>query len=686
MARPQNEILESPLLAMGKRYVFYTSLLLEPSDKYKDLGKYAQQQINHFSSTLSISKENGAGSQIKEALNFLKNSAAYEREKEVRFFKYYETMYPEIKQLFNIEPGQVYNDYIGFIANINQAIKGAEIFKKELHSEISRIHENRAAADDYFRKSKDIKKLREQQEKEQYEKDMLIDKNIQSNNNIRFFFTANGDSAFKSAFYKNHGNMSILTRLIIEEYGARLFAWKKNGLILDERQKNALLAALTMKANELFVSDMSNKDLIPETKAKQIITSPNFKKIVDVLLDSPNLITMLNSLVDQYHMNHGEIEKISKKNIAITNIEKSLEAAYNKLSEEERNKINYDSWRKQINMTKDDIRKMVSAVNTIKVQSYYVSEDLSMIDLVLNGISAALGGGRNPTDDIQAGKLITTIEYDPKRLSTLDQQLWKRQERHFKRVGATSTYDSFMENTRELLQARKEQEELIEKFLSKVNDGSKGLNQLFKHINIHSTVKGYESAGSYAFEKKGGFGGAAFGASLDSELKIIDSMAQAGGLSPLDIDNLFIAMINCGKLMIGSQLKHTIENYFSAFMGMLMFNDAHLFATDVNNWIHTTTDQTTVEDLHMYQLNGVIVPSSYILQETYNAMTKLQTMDEHYRGIKAVFSTYNGQPINGNWEETSQIAVEHTKLERMHFLAGFIDLLDDIEARLNNLG
>jgi len=35
-----------------------------------------------------------------------------------------------------------------------------------------------------------------------------------------------------------------------------------------------------------------------------------------------------------------------------------------------------------------------------------------MLDLVSNGISAILGGGRNPTDDIQAGTLITTIDYD----------------------------------------------------------------------------------------------------------------------------------------------------------------------------------------------------------------------------------------------------------------------------------
>jgi len=111
-----------------------------------------------------------------------------------------------------------------------------------------------------------------------------------------------------------------------------------------------------------------------------------------------------------------------------------------------------------------------------------------------------------------------------------------------------------------------------------VDKSKNGLDDILAHINIHSTVKGYESAGSYTFEKEGGFGGAAFGSTLDSELKIIDSMAQAGGLDKLDIDKLFVAMINCGKLMIGADLKHTIENYFSAFMGMLMFNDANLFA------------------------------------------------------------------------------------------------------------
>ena len=60
-------------------------------------------------------------------------------------------------------------------------------------------------------------------------------------------------------------------------------------------------------------------------------------------------------------------------------------------------------------------------------------------------------------------------------------------------------------------------------------------------------------------------------------------------------------------------------------------------------------------------------------------------MDSHYRGVRAVFKTDDAKPIEGDWQGTSDRAVAKTKLERMHFLAGFIDLLDDIESRLQQI-
>jgi hypothetical protein len=47
------------------------------------------------------------------------------------------------------------------------------------------------------------------------------------------------------------------------------------------------------------------------------------------------------------------------------------------------------------------------------------------------------------------------------------------------------------------------------------------------------------------------------------------------------------------------------------------------------------------------------------------------------RGTKAILNTYNSGPIQGNWEETLAVANQKTKLE-MHFLAGFLDILNQI--------
>jgi len=91
--------------------------------------------------------------------------------------------------------------------------------------------------------------------------------------------------------------MSILADLIIKKYGAQLFTWSDSkGLLLNERQRSALIAALVMKANELFVSDFTNID-INAVKAKSIVDSQPFERFVTKLLESPDLVATLDSLI-----------------------------------------------------------------------------------------------------------------------------------------------------------------------------------------------------------------------------------------------------------------------------------------------------------------------------------------------------------------------------------------------------
>lgn len=668
------------------RYVFYTSLLSRHrNDAYRELGEYAQGQVAQFKNLFQMGKNtDDMGQGLKEALNFLKQSAEFERAKELQFFQNFTTAHPEVKSNFNIKIEDILNNYPLFITNINRALKGTDTLKQELSSEINRIKENRAAADTYFKKKKDAKGM---ENRDQYIKDLQRDRNkIQGINNGRFFMKANGESAFQ-AIFNDRGKMTILSNLIIKEYGNSLF---DRNLKLNAAQSNALLAALTMKANELLSAKLkfpTSKQTI-EKDSTDIIKGTEFKTFMTTLINSPVLSNTLNSMLAQYSPSKNTKAEIKNINEKIARYQKALEEAYNNLTEEQKKGQSFESWIKNLGMTEDKIRNMIISASAISAQMYYVGEDLNMLDLISNHIFAVLGGGKNPTDDIEAGALIVNFDFDANSLDALEQQLWQAQEKHFSNVGATSTYESYLRNTAELLAAREEQQKILNKFLEENNQNSEGLKELLSHINIHSTVKGYESAGSYDFEKYGGFGGAAFGASLDSELSIINDMITAGGLNPLDIDNLFVAMINCGKLMIGNQLKTTIENYFSAFMGMLMFNDASIFAQDVHNWIEGQISlNASVQDLHLYYLNGVYVPSSYILQETYNRMAKISVVeDSKYKGVKAVFSTYDKEPIRGNWEATSQAAISATKLERMHFLAGFLDLLEQIAESLSSLG
>ena len=109
------------------------------------------------------------------------------------------------------------------------------------------------------------------------------------------------------------------------------------------------------------------------------------------------------------------------------------------------------------------------------------------------------------------------------------------------------------------------------------------MTELLKHINIHSTVKAYTSAGSSRFKSAGGFSGAAFGSNLFNEIDILADVGNAGGLafSKEDKEDFIMAMINAGQEMIGNSLKPQLENYFSTFIGLLMFNDAEIAASDI---------------------------------------------------------------------------------------------------------
>lgn len=656
---------------------------MEKNDELKDLGIIAADHLNKIKSELSKStkEQNEGATKIDLAINFLSKAAEFERAQEIKFFTNFKNQYPDTDKMFNLDLNDVENLDINLIIAINQALKGVQGFSKELTTEIRRIERRREA--DKFKGT------------DKYW-DILDDygQQIDASNRKDYYLTIDGKSTFNSIISKQPERFSELTSFIIEKFGEKLFTFSKNHLKLNPGQVASLIKVIIDKAYELLIIEygrfVSNDEKTRQANSKQIAYSKELENFVNDLLNTPNLGEALNSIASQHGIKNEKLEQLNKNSHSINELKNKLRLSWQK--SQEHLTTDFDTWRNKRGMSDNELNQIVKAINMVSAQAYYTGEDLGLTELLSNHIGAVLGGTANPTDDIQAGKLIINVEVaqdntQANNLRHYEERLLKAQAKQFAKVTKTTTLQSFKENTEVLRQLRQEQNEILNELKQSVQNGEEALNFLLQHINIHTTIKGYVSAGRENFENYGGFEGAAFGVNLIEQLNIISDVMDSGGLSLADINFLFEAMINAGAGMIGHGNKRTLENYFSAFIGFLMFNDAAIFTEDVQAYINNnfTTDS---QDIHLYQLNGMYIPSSYLLQKTWESLSQLPNdLDQKLsdQGTRAILHTYDKGPLKGkfpsNWKATSDLAINNTKLE-MKFLAGFFDLLDQINQKL----
>lgn len=686
----------------GRRYVYYSNLLNLPHNSpYYKLGVQAQGYLNDVGS--SLLNNNGDTNQnqgkIITALNFLQQAAAFERNKEITFFQNYRSKYKDALDILKFDSFSGENiDYEAFIADINIAFKGLNSFKTEIKGELDRIGRMRAADAEVFRRGKETKGMTKDEKKvylDDIRKDMMTAGGTKAyaGGNEAFYLKRASDSTMQ-AITKNGTLNAEITDLILQNYGASLFQNQGDKLRLNSKQLVTLIKVINDKIYGEFISKYETAKNSKERHAhlQEVTVSPEVQQYVKGLMANKNLKRSLDSIAEQHGLYDRTIAEASALDEEIKITEDKIRSGYNAM----RTAVmpSFDEWRQKHDEL--DIRQMVQTANAAKAQIYYTGEDMSLMGMVAAGLSGILGGGANPTDDFEAGMLVINIDVDNSKLKSIvdraDRELNKLQADYFNEIGKTATLKDFHENTQKLRELREKQETILKQVNNKIMKSQEAADYLLTHMNIHGTVKGYQSAGRDTFEFYGGFEGAAFGQNLDEQLSILTSSAGAGllgdmGISTEDKQWLRFAMINAGAGMMGAHLKPTIENYFSIFVGFFMFNDAALMIEDAATFMK---NQYTAgaQDLHLYQLNGLIVPSSYMLQKTYESLLPLvndiNTKLDTSKGTRAILHTYNGGPISNDWAATTQAAETGTKLE-MKFLAGFLDLLKSISDKMSNI-
>lgn len=219
--------------------------------------------------------------------------------------------------------------------------------------------------------------------------------------------------------------------------------------------------------------------------------------------------------------------------------------------------------------------------------------------------------------------------------------------------------------------------------------------QLLKNtVQISSTVKSYNK-----YNNKTGFHGGSLGGTVERQLDNIMQMYSYGGITIGDKDWLTLAVYNSGPDMVGSDLKTPLENIFSTIAGMLLFDDAGEQALYIQSKLDSTITTGSSNFLHLYNLNNVFLPSSYVLQLTYNHLVKI------YGILDAEFNKFKNQSITpaGSKTEGAKITIENNVKESEYstdwnnffqenkknvslnivFLAGFLDIIKEINKAMS---
>ena len=173
------------------------------------------------------------------------------------------------------------------------------------------------------------------------------------------------------------------------------------------------------------------------------------------------------------------------------------------------------------------------------------------------------------------------------------------------------------------------------------------------------------------------------------------SLNNIQGLTLVDQDIMYGAILNLCSQSIGGGAKSSVENYLSIFAGMLMFDDLQNMAWDV---ARTTTQQVNSSgqayNIHLYLVNDIYIPGSLILTTISQALQQGYDHISAQNGAKVTLDTSEadasinaylasrseGMKYNkGQWETMAEQIAKGTKAQ-ITFLSSFFSFLKDIQS------
>ena len=184
-----------------------------------------------------------------------------------------------------------------------------------------------------------------------------------------------------------------------------------------------------------------------------------------------------------------------------------------------------------------------------------------------------------------------------------------------------------------------------------------------------------------------GFGNGSIGANVSEQITNYAQMFSDAGMpmEQTEIEWLNIALVNCSPHALGDKNREPLEKFLSALAGFAVFDEG---SAEIAIIAQTAVDefQNPPKILHLYRLDGLYYPGSFILQRIYNKLEKIvepyESINNDGAHIRAVASesiiqqyTKKISNLQNRWTSTYEKAStsEYTSIE-ITFLSGLLDI------------
>lgn len=240
----------------------------------------------------------------------------------------------------------------------------------------------------------------------------------------------------------------------------------------------------------------------------------------------------------------------------------------------------------------------------------------------------------------------------------------------------------------------------------KVNKAIKELRSTLKNsIYTSGTVKTYNN-----YINDFGFLGGSLGQGMVEQLdRLQDLLSSAGApMSTEDRAWLESAILNCSPAsVVGESNKKMIEGYLGSVAAFALFSEGGVeinLINTINNDVKKSSSSSAPSIMHLYRLNGMLVPGSYILGQTISTIkneilptiSKIDYIQNKGAGIsivnKANESMIPNRPLSdyydsydaNAWATTGQAVKKSISLNIL-FLAGFLDLVNSLNDSMQDI-